>query len=237
MLGIVIHLRSASRTNRAFAASAPMAASGRRAFQESSFPFGTETYEFWPYRVRTPWVKSVSSLGIPRRKHHHMHMKLSRWRNLSVWFIGVCASVYLGVIILIGPPYLARQHPFTWSLDFQKNVERLVAQHPTEEAFIKALQARGFRIRIPPQNPVTYWKNGVGSISYVDRERTYTTYPEFLQAHERFQSALPENYVEHPRSAETGYGFLVCGHGFSVAWHLVEGKIVDLKAVDQWDCL
>lgn len=149
----------------------------------------------------------------------------------------IAACLYCVAVILIGPPFLARQNPLTWKLNFQENVERLASQEPSEEAFISALRKRGFSIRIPSENPITYQENGGLMIRYVDRDRSYTTYAEFVQAHERFQAALPEGYVERPRGADTSYGFLVCSHVFYITWRLSGADIVDLKAAASWDCV
>ncbi|MEZ5809884.1 MAG: hypothetical protein R3D45_00590 [Rhizobiaceae bacterium] len=151
--------------------------------------------------------------------------------------MSVVACIYLAAIFLFGPPFIARKHPFTWKLDFQQNVDRLATKVSSEEELIDALRIRGFEMWMRPENPITYRENGLRSISYKDPDRSYTTYAEFVQAHDRFEAAFPEDEREHPRVAETGYGLVACRHHFTITWHLQGDEIIDLTAKDGWACL
>ena len=164
-------------------------------------------------------------------------MKLNTWTRRLVWSLGICAGLYLLALAVIGPPMLARKHPFTWEQRFQQNVELLAARKPSEEEFIKALQRKGFKIRMPTKKPLTFTSNGGRKISFYEHDGNYTTYGEFLHAFDRHQNELPKNYVVTPRNAQITYGFVVCGREFQISWHLFDGKIVEIKALDIWSCV
>ncbi len=159
------------------------------------------------------------------------------WLKRLIRLAGIVACIYFAGLLFFGPPYLAREHLFTWDLNFQHNVDLLAATVSSEEELIVALQKRGFEIWMRPENPVTNKDNGLHSISYKDDKRSYTTYAEFVQMHDRFQAALPKDHREMPRVATWTAGFFACAHDYSVIWHLRDGEIVDLKANDSWACL
>lgn len=159
-------------------------------------------------------------------------MSNSIWTKRFGWFLSVIAVFYLLGTMMLGPPSLARKHPFTWNLSFQPKVERLAGSVSSEEEFIAALRRRGFEMWMRPENPI----NG-NVTSYKDRDRNFTTYDDFVRRHEQFQAAFPENYRIHPRIAETSYGFIPCARKFQIMWQLENDQIVDLEARDHWVCL
>lgn len=154
------------------------------------------------------------------------------WTKRIACLLGFILIIYLLGIFFFGPPILARNHPFTWDLGFEQKVERLASTVSSEEELIDALRRRGFEMWMRPEDPID------GNMtSYKDRSRNYTTYDDFVQRHERFQAAFPDNFRIHPRIAEASYGFISCAHKFYIKWQLKDGKIVDLKANEHWVCL
>lgn len=159
-------------------------------------------------------------------------MSYSTWAKRFAWFLASVGFIYLLGILLLGPPFVARKHPFTWNLNFQPKIERLASGVSSEEELIDALRRRGFEMWMRPENPI----NG-RAVSYNDRDRDYTTYDDFVRRHEQFQAAFPDVHRIYPRIAETSYGFIPCAHKFHITWQLEGGQIVNLEASDHVVCL
>lgn len=146
--------------------------------------------------------------------------------------LGVFVLLYLGFILVFGPPYLARKHALTWSLNFKENVIQLTSSMETEEEFIDSLRWRGFEMLIRPENPI----NG-SSTRLIDLDGEYTTYEDYLRSHGSFQSAFPSDTKPYPRIAVKSFGFIICSIDYGISWHLVDNEIVNVSASRSENCV